>query len=389
MGYLESAQKIHEEMIMHRRYIHEHAETGEHLPLTKEYVIKCLKDYGYAPKEICDSGITATVGKGEKTILLRADMDALPMPEESGLAFASKNPEAAHTCGHDLHAAALLGAARLLKEREDKLKGTVKFMFQPGEEIFKGAHKMIEAGILECPRPDVAFAAHVTTRYKLGTVAFREGAAMASCYGFRILITGKGSHGANPEDGVDPVNIGAHIYLALQELIAREISYQNGAILTIGSFRAGNVPNTIPETAEMLGTLRTFDNQLRHNLIQRIGEIAEKTAEMFRGHADIEVLSDVPVEKNEPGLSASISRYITDLSGREPVEDILMTGSEDFAYISEKIPSVLVFVGALDPEHKGPVYGGHHSKVVFDENVLPVSAAIYAEVAERWLAEHA
>ena len=361
---------------------------AESLPLTTEYVVSRLKEYGYEPEEICESGVTAVAGREGKTVLLRADMDALPMKEESGLAFASRNPEAAHTCGHDLHAAALLGAARLLKENEHNLKGTVKFMFQPGEEVFKGARKMMQAGVLKNPRPDIAFAGHVTPRYKTGTVAFHEGNAMASCYGFRIIVRGKASHGANPEDGIDPINIGTHIYLALQELIAREISYQNGAILTIGSFQAGNVPNTIPETAQLLGTLRTFDNNLRKVLIERINKIVSGTAEIFKGSASLEVLSDVPAEYNDIELSSDIRRYARELLGTDTIEDILMTGSEDFAYISEIIPSVLVFIGATDPEYKGKVYGGHHSRAVFDENALPISAALYAQIAEKWLFEH-
>lgn len=388
MQFHKRAEELFEEMVAHRRYLHEHAEVGENLPLTTEYIMQTLKSYGYDPQEICQSGVTATVGKPGKTVLLRAETDALPMTEESGLPFSSCDPEAAHTCGHDLHAAALLGVAKMLKEHEQELAGTVKFMFQPAEEIFKGADKMIQAGILENPRPDIAFSGHVTPRYPVGTIAFREGAAMASCYGFRITITGKAAHGANPDEGVDPINIAAHIYLALQELIAREVSFQNGAVLTIGSFHAGSMANSIPQTAELMGTMRSFDNEVRKKLIRRIECVTQKTAEMFCGTAELEVLSNVPVEYNDPGLSADLHRVIPDVFGHDAIEDVLMTGSDDFAYVTEQIPSALVFIGARDPLHEGPFFPGHHPKVLFDENVLKISSTLYAELATRWLAEN-
>lgn len=389
MNYYERARQIQPDLVTYRRYFHKNAEVGYDLPKATEYVVQKLKEFGYSPEVICQSGVVAQIGKPGKTVLLRADMDAMPMVEESGLPFACTDALAAHTCGHDLHTAALLGTARMLRENEEALRGTVKLMFQPAEEIFWGAKEMIKNGVLKNPTVDIAFAGHVTPRYPTGMIALRAGAAMASCYGFRIKIRGKAAHGANPYDGISPINIGVHIYLALQELIAREINFQDGATLTIGSFQSGNVQNTIPEEAELMGTLRTFNQEVRAYLIQRITCVVEKTAELFRGSAEVEVLSDVPVEYNNPKLTADVSRYFKDLFGREAVEDVLITGSEDFAFVSELVPTVDLYVGAVSPDYDGPFYSSHHAKIVFDEDAIGVSAALNAEVATRWLEENA
>lgn len=388
MNYYTRALEIQRELVEYRRYLHQNAEVGCSLPLATAYVLEKLRSFGYEPKEICPSGITAQIGRAGKTILLRADMDALPMKEESGLPFACVNSTAAHTCGHDLHTAALLGTARLLAESQDALCGTVKLMFQPGEEIFQGAKEMIRNGVLEDPHVDAAFAGHVTPRYKTGTIALRAGAAMASCYGFRIKIHGKAAHGANPYDSVSPINIGVHIYLALQELIAREINFQRGAVLTLGCFRSGSVPNTIPEEAELLGTLRTFDADIRKYLMERLSCVVEATARLYRGSAAVEALSDVPVESNDPKFADDVRRYFREAFGREAVEDVLITGSEDFAFISERVPAVNLYIGAASPDYSGPFYASHHGKIVFDEDAISIAAALNAEVATRWLQEN-
>ena len=340
MNYYQRAKQLQPEMVGDRRYFHRHAEVGRDLPKATAYVLNKLTELGCEPSEICKSGVVATVGRPGKTVLLRADMDALPMIEESGLSFACTESAAAHTCGHDLHTAALLGAARMLKENEASLRGTVKLMFQPAEEIFAGCQTMIGAGVLESPKVDIAFAGHVTPRYPTGEIALRSGIAMASCYSFRILIHGSPAHGCYPEQSVSSINIGTHIYLALQELIARETDPMKSAVLTVGSFHSGSMPNTIPGEAVMEGTLRTFDQTLAKFLIERLNSVVEKTADAFRGSAEVEVMCDVPVEYNNPKLCGDICRYFRDLFGCEAKEDILIAGSEDFAFISQKVPSV-------------------------------------------------
>lgn len=239
MDYYKRAIELKDETINNRRYIHMNAEVGLDLPKTKTYVMDKLKEYGIDPKE-CGHGLTATIGNGGKVFLLRADMDALPMQEESGLDFACKTGTHAHACGHDLHASMLLTAAKMLKENEANLEGTVKLMFQPAEEIFQGSKDMIQAGILENPPVDVALAYHVAAgKAPIGVFMYNDNSTMMfSVDGFKISIKGKGSHGAYPHLSIDPINIGVKIYNGLQEIIAREVDPMHACVLTIGKFQA-------------------------------------------------------------------------------------------------------------------------------------------------------
>ena len=279
MNYYERALELKDETIANRRHIHKNAETGLDLPKTKAYVMEKLTEYGLEPKD-CGYGVTATLGKGGKVLLLRADMDALPMPEESGEEFACPTGKEAHTCGHDFHAAMLLTAAKMLKEKEDTLEGTIKFMFQPAEETFEGSKNMIENGILENPPVDAALAYHVSPgKMPIGLFMYNDkDTMMYSVDGFKITIHGKGSHGAYPHVGVDPINIGVHIHLALQELIARESDPTHSCVLTIGQFAGGTAANIIPETVVLQGTIRTNKPEARELLVRRMKEVAEKTA---------------------------------------------------------------------------------------------------------------
>ena len=242
MNIYERAVELQEETIAHRRWFHANAETGLNMPKGQAYVLETLKSYGIDANE-CGSGVTATVGKGGKVILLRADMDALPMPEESGLEFACKAGNKAHACGHDFHVAMLLTAAKILKEHEAELEGTVKFMFQPAEETFEGAKNMIEHGILENPVPDAALAYHVTSgQMPVGIFMYNNvGTTMFSVDGFKIKIQGRGAHGAYPQNSIDPINIGVHIHLALQELMARECDPTHSCVCTLITFRVDSI----------------------------------------------------------------------------------------------------------------------------------------------------
>ena len=389
MDYLARANQMKEELTNHRIYLHKNAEVGYKLPKTTEYVKAELIKMGYEPKEICESGILATVGKpGGKVFLLRSDMDALPMVEESGLDFACTDG-ACHSCGHDLHTTTLLGAAKLLKENEANLAGMVKLMFQPAEEIFWGANAMIENGIMENPHVDAALAAHVMSGAQTGHVHIKEGPVMSSCNGFKITIHGKGAHGASPQAGIDPINIGVHIHLGLQEIITREVSFANGAAITIGTFQSGTALNIIPETAVLQGTIRTYNEEIRGFLVERLKEIVEYTAKKFRGTAEVEILSDVPALVNDADLSKDIARYTEELFGAEFVKPGRQgNGSEDFACIAKMVPGVMVHVGAVDLEKNEPVFLAHHPKVVYHDTVLPMSAALYAHSATKWLEEN-
>ena len=387
MNYYERALELKDETIANRRHIHKNAETGLDLPKTKAYVMKKLTEYGLEPKD-CGYGVTATLGKGGKVLLLRADMDALPMPEESGEEFACPTGKEAHTCGHDFHAAMLLTAAKMLKEKEDTLEGTIKFMFQPAEETFEGSKNMIENGILENPPVDAALAFHVSPgKMPIGLFMYNDkDTMMYSVDGFKITIHGKGSHGAYPHVGVDPINIGVHIHLALQELIARESDPTHSCVLTIGQFAGGTAANIIPETAVLQGTIRTNKPEARELLVRRMKEVAEKTAAVYNGTVDIEMISEVPPLICNPKLTDEVVGYMQELGipGLTPYPGISASASEDFAVIAEKVPSTFMYLSAGYLDERGQ-YPAHHPKAQFNEDVCPIGAACLAHCASQWL----
>lgn len=387
MNYYERALELKDETIANRRHIHKNAETGLDLPKTKAYVMEKLTEYGLEPKD-CGYGVTATLGKGGKVLLLRADMDALPMPEESGEEFACPTGKEAHTCGHDFHAAMLLTAAKMLKEKEDTLEGTIKFMFQPAEETFEGSKNMIENGILENPPVDAALAYHVSPgKMPIGLFMYNDkDTMMYSVDGFKITIHGKGSHGAYPHVGVDPINIGVHIHLALQELIARESDPTHSCVLTIGQFAGGTAANIIPETAVLQGTIRTNKPEARELLVRRMKEVAERTAAVYNGTVDIEMISEVPPLICNPKLTDEVVGYMQELGipGLTPYPGISASASEDFAVIAEKVPSTFMYLSAGYLDERGQ-YPAHHPKVQFNEDVCPIGAACLAHCASQWL----
>ena len=387
MNYYERALALKEETIAHRRFFHVNAEVGLNMPKGQAYVLEELKKLGIDAKP-CGHGVTATVGKGGKCLLLRADMDALPMAEESGLDFACPTGTEAHTCGHDFHVAMLLTAAKMLKENEENLEGTVKFMFQPAEETFEGAKNMLENGILENPAPDAALAYHVTSgKMPVGIYMYNNASTMMfSVDGFKITIHGKGAHGAYPHASIDPINIAVHIYTALEALIAREVDPAKANLLTIGKFAAGTASNIIPETAELQGTIRSNDKPSRELLVRRMKEIAVKTAETYGGTAEIEMLSEVPPLICDPKLTNEFVGYMKDMNipGAMPYPGISASASEDFASIADKIPGTFMYLSAgfLDDRGGAPA---HNPKVQFNEDVCPIGASSYAHCATEWL----
>lgn len=390
MHYYQRALALQEQTVAHRRYLHYNAEVGLDTPKARAYVTKALADCGIEAQP-CGHGVTATIGSGSPCILLRADMDALPMPEESGLPFACPTGTEAHTCGHDFHAAMLLTAAKLLKEDEANLKGTVKLMFQPAEETFQGAKDMVQQGILENPKVDAALAFHITSgQMPLGLYMYNStGTMMFSVDGFRITVKGKGAHGAYPQLSIDPINIGVHIYLALEALIAREADPTKANVLTVGSFQAGSAPNIIPETAVLQGTLRSNDPDSRALLVRRIQEVVKTTAQVYGGSAEIEFLSQVPPLICDHELTEEMAKYMATLGnpGAQPYPGISASASEDFAVIAEQVPTTFMHLSAgfLDERGAAPA---HNPKVLFNEEVCPIGAAAYAHCAASWLAAH-
>ena len=381
--FLERAMELIEELVKQRRDLHRIPETGLALPETAAYITAKLDELGIRwEKSVKNSHITAVIGQGEKCILLRSDMDALPVKEESGLEFASDNGKM-HACGHDFHASILLTAARMLKERESELNGKVKLLFQSGEEIFMGAATAIEEGVLENPKVDAAFAMHVFTDAPVGVIAYGL-RPMAAVYGFRIDVKGKGTHGSCPERGISPINAGVHIYLALQEIIAREVSAKDEAVITIGQFESGKANNVIPEYALLQGTLRVFDPELRKRLIERISEVTEGVAKTYRCEAKVTCVSDCPATLNDKEL---MEEFLMDIEKTMPeiktVNAFHALGSEDFAFFTDKVRSCYFALGARPDDY--PVFSEHNPKVRHNEKVLPLGAAIYAQMAFDYL----
>lgn len=393
---LEQAKALEEEIISWRRYLHENAETHLNLPVTTAFVMKKLKEFGYVPKEICQSGVLAVAGGKQegKTFLIRGDMDALPIEEETDLPFKSKTGNM-HACGHDFHTAMMLGAAKLLKENENEITGMVKLMFQPAEETLAGAKAMVKSGILENPDVDAAMMIHVFSGMPMAdkkVVFAGPGTVSATSDWFKINIKGKGGHGAMPHTTVDPLNAAAHIHIALQEINSREIDPEKAIVVTVGEMHGGSTGNIIPDTAFLQGTIRTFDDEVREMVKKRLVEIAEGVGKIFRCDVNIELFNACPSVVNDPALYESISSYTTEMMGSESVLDLYkmtnktqrMSGSEDFAFVSEKVNSLIIGLTA-SVEIDGIVYPQHHPKVVFDESLLTAGAAVYANAAIEWL----
>lgn len=384
---LQESKNMLEELVSWRHCLHQIPELGLRLPDTTAFVREKLTEMNipFTEYEEC-SCITAVLGKGGKCFLLRSDMDGLPMREESGEPFASENG-CMHSCGHDLHTTILLGAAKILKKHENELNGTVKLLFQSGEETFEGAKAAIEAGILDNPHVDAAFAMHAASIIPADTIIYGI-SPMAAVYGFRINLTGQGTHGSTPHLGVDPINTGVHIYLALQELIAREISPTDETALTIGRFEAGNVSNVIPERAVLEGTLRTFKPEIRSRLIQRIDDIVHSVANTYRTEAKIEVLSDVPPVTCCPKMNQELLSSILEMDEQiKTLPYYHVMGSEDFAFISEKVPSSYFGLGA-GIKDQSKWFSQHNPKVRFADECLALGTAVYAKTAIDWLNAH-
>lgn len=390
MDYLKRSEELFEETVENRRHLHQTPELGLELPETTAFIMEKLTEMGYDPKR-CGGGVVACVGKmGGKTVLLRGDVDALPMKEESGLPFASQR-ENAHTCGHDIHGAMLLTAAKMLKENEAALDGMVKLMFQPGEEPLTGARSMIADGLLQDPRPDVALGYHVVAgSMPMGLFVYnREGTLMNSSDNFIIDIQGKGGHGAYPDACIDPINIAAHMILALESVVAREIKSTQASVLTIGKVTAGDAPNIIPDQAQLQGTLRCDSEKERKFILQRLSEVVDAVAKMYRGSATITMLAGTPPLICDPQSVDDFVGYMRELDVPGQCEHVGMhaASSEDFSAVLSEIPGAYMFLSAGFTDGR-ETYNQHHPKVEFNEEVMKSGAAYLAHCATRWLEEH-
>ncbi len=387
---LESARALGPKMVADRRTIHSHPEMGYEERQTSTLVQARLQNLGIPFRAgLATTGVVAEI-KGERgdgpCVLLRADMDALPIDEQSGVPFASEIPGVMHACGHDAHTAMLLGAAQLLLERRSSFAGTVKLMFQPAEEGGAGAARMIEDGVLDDPKVDAAFMLHVRPELDAGQVSYGPGPLLAGSDAFTITIEGHGGHAAAPHATVDPIVAGAQIVMALQTLVAREVDPTVPAVVTIGAFNAGNKSNVIPDRAVLKGTIRAFDDALFAHLEQRLREVAGSVAAALRAKVHFDFEMRYPPSVCDPEMAEQLGASARSLLGPDAVlQSYPEMGAEDFAFVLQKVPGAMLWLGVKDPAWAEPK-ALHTATFDLDESALPVGSSTLAGVALDYLA---
>lgn len=369
-----------------RRDFHAHPELGFEEVRTSGIVAARLRELGLEVTEgVGTTGVVAIL-RGSKPgpcVLVRADMDALPILEENDWEWKSTNKGAMHACGHDGHTAIGLTVARLLTEQKDELCGTVKFMFQPAEEGLGGAARMLRDGLLNDPRPDVSVALHVWTPLEKGIIGVAAGPVMACTDEFRARIIGKGGHGALPHQTVDPILIASHVVTALQSIVSRNVKPLDAAVVTVGKLQAGSAFNVIPSEALLEGTTRAFDAGVRAHIVQRCREIIETLPKSFGARAEYTLVEGFPAVVNDETVVDRLRPVFEAVAGAENVVEFEPTlGAEDFSQVMEEIPGCYFFVGARNEEIDA-VYPHHHPKFNIDESALHLGTrALVAAVKE-------
>ena len=381
-NFLSEAQALFEYTQSMRRDFHAHPELGFHEVRTAGIVAKELTALGLEVHTgVGGTGVLALLegAKPGPVVLVRADMDALPIREETGAPYASQNPGVMHACGHDGHTAVLLTVAKMLNAHRSQLSGTVKFMFQPAEEGMGGAEKMIEDGVLENPKVDVALALHVWNEKPVGWVGIAGGPAMAGAEIFKIKVRGKGGHGAVPHLAVDPILAAAQVVSALQGIVARNIAPLQTAVVSVCTIHGGETFNVIPPAVEMTGTIRTFEPAVRTRVLERFEKTVHSIAEGMGCQAEIELQILTPATINQPETAARVQAVARRLFPEADVDtaNYITMGSEDFAFVLEKVPGCFFFIGSANPE-KGLDAGHHHPRFDIDEAALPRGAALMA-----------
>lgn len=378
------------DVVAMRRHIHANPELSYQEFNTAKYVATQLKSFGITPTEgVATTGVVAEIkGKNpdKKTIALRADMDALPIHEANEVPYKSKNAGVMHACGHDVHTSSLLGTARILNEIKNEFEGTVRLIFQPGEEKNPGgASFMIKEGVLENPKPASIIGQHVFPLLPVGTIGFREGMYMASSDEIFLRVIGKGGHGATPELTIDPVVIASHIIIALQQVISRNASPKQPTVLTFGKVVADGATNIIPNEVTIAGTFRAMDETWRKEGLQKIKTMAETLAESMGGKCEVKISHGYPFLQNNPEVTRRIRQAAEAYVGKANVVDIDLTlGSEDFAYYSQIIPASFYRLGTRN-ESKGITSYVHTPTFDIDEDALSIGPGLMAWMAVKEL----
>jgi hippurate hydrolase len=385
----DDARALLDDAVRLRRRLHRHPEIGLTLPRTQEAVLEAVEGLGLdirTGRQTTSVVATLEGAQPGPTILLRADMDALPLREETGLDFASEVDGAMHACGHDAHVAMLAAAARLLAGRRASMAGRVVFMFQPGEEGYHGARLMIDEGLLDGDAPPgAAFALHVGAGRAAGAVATRPGPATASADTLQIVVRGEGGHASAPHTCLDPIPIACEIVQALQTLVTRRVNVFDPAVITVARIEAGTTRNVIPDTASLLGTIRTCSEATREHVLAAVRRIAEGIASAHGATADVDLLRGYPVTVNDAAVAGLVLDVATELLGADRAHTMQspIMASEDFSYVLQRVPGALAFLGTR-PED-GPAYPNHSSRMRVHEPSMAAGIALYAAVALRFL----
>ena len=394
---------VEPELIQWRRYLHQNPELSNREVETAKYVAERLRSFGLEPQTgVARNGVVAVLrgGRPGPVVALRADMDGLPVREETNLPFASRamseyegnKVSVMHACGHDTHVAILLATARVLTQVKDRLPGSVKFIFQPAEEGVPiderpaGAEKMIAEGVLQNPKVDAIFGLHVFANVATGTITYRSGPFMAAADQFDIIVTGRQTHGSAPWRGVDPIVVGAQIVTALQTIVSRNVDITRlPAIVSVGQFQSGVRNNIIPETAKLVGTIRTFDDAVQADIHARVKRIAEGIASGAGATVDVKIYKGYPVTSNEPELTKRMLATLERVAPGRVKESELITGAEDFTYFQRQVPGLFVFLGITPPDQVGKAPANHSPLFFVDEKALPVGVRALTHLAVDYL----
>jgi amidohydrolase len=393
MNLLEKVKTLsiqyHAEVVAWRRHLHAHPELSYQEYNTVKYVSEQLKAFGLNPKSLAETGLIVDIegnNPSSKTVALRADMDALPIAEANDVPYKSMNAGVMHACGHDVHTSSLLGTVKILHNIRTEFEGTIRFLFQPGEEKNPGgASYMIRDGALQNPTPASIIGQHVFPLLPVGKIGFREGMYMASCDEIYLKIIGKGGHGAAPELAIDPIVIASNIIISLQQIISRNASPKQPTVLTFGKIEGGTTTNVIPNEVNIAGTFRAMNEEWREDALRRIKKMAENLAEGMGGKCEVTISRGYPFLKNDPTVTRRIKAAATEYVGEGNVVDIDITlGAEDFAYYSQIVPASFYRLGTRN-EAKGITSYVHTPTFDIDEEALKISSGLMAWMAVREL----
>ncbi len=394
---------VEADLLTWRRHLHQNPELSNREVETSKFIVEKLKSFGLEPQTgIAKTGVVALLkgGRPGPVVALRADIDALPVREEVDLPFASKATAdyegnkvgVMHACGHDTHVAILLATARVLTQMKDRLPGTVKFIFQPAEEGAPieerpaGAELMIKEGVMLNPKVDAVFGLHVFANVPTGQITYRSGPFMAAADQFEIIVKGKQTHGSAPWRGVDPIVVGSQIVSALQTIVSRNVDITRlPAIVSVGQFISGVRNNIIPDSARLVGTIRTFDDDVQNDIHARVKRIAEGIASGAGATVDVKIYRGYPVTANDPKLTAKMLPTLERVAPGKVKESELITGAEDFTYFQREVPGLFVFLGITPPAQAGKAPANHSPLFFVDEKALPTGVRALANLAVDYM----